>query len=120
MQHAHTLETATSDKASLKSLARKMTERLCIRLRKHRQKTLKGFVSFAQANMGKYDWSFPYWFGEDFTLDQYTDHGMDIYKKCEEIIDQLDLNNKGKTMKIRRIVVGLFDLTIPGLHPTTG
>ena len=92
-----------------------MSERLCIRLRKHKQKTAKGFIWFAQANMGTYDWNFPYWFGESFVLGHYTDHGMDVYKECEKIIDRLDLKtkNSGRNMKIRRIVVGLFDLTIP-------
>jgi len=109
MQHAHTLEDATDDSNELKSLTRKMIERLCIRLRKHNQKTSKGFINFAEANLGKYDWGFPYWFGENFILDKFTNHGMDIYKKCAPLIEHTDL--KGK--KIRRIVVGLFDLTIP-------
>lgn len=113
MQHAHTLEQATNDKNELKTLARKMIERLCIRLRRQKQRTSKGFINFAQANMGTYDWNFPYWFGAGFILDKHTNHGMDIYKKCVPIIDSMDLEKS----KIRRIVVGLFDLTIPDCLP---
>ncbi|MBN1331997.1 DNA polymerase IV [Candidatus Dojkabacteria bacterium] len=108
MQHAHTLHNATSSKAELHSLAKKMSERLAIRLRRHSQRSSKGFISFAYANMGKYDWNFAHWFGSNFALGELTDSGEKIYRACAPIIDETELKQK-----IRRITVGLFDLSIP-------
>ncbi|MBD3280178.1 hypothetical protein GF389_01475 [Candidatus Dojkabacteria bacterium] len=108
MQHAHTLEKAIGDKEELKSLARKMSERLAIRLRRHHQLSSKGFISFAYANMGKYDWNFAHWFGDKFILGDLTDSGEKIYQACVPVIDTAELKQD-----IRRITVGLFDLSIP-------
>lgn len=111
MQHAHTMEKATNNIKELKSLSRKMSERLAQRLRKHNQKGRIVYLGLVPENLPSYGWDTPGWFGREVKLSQYTSNGYTIYKVCSRILGNIDLEH----LNIRRLVVGISRLNTPDL-----
>jgi len=106
MQHAHTLDKATSDKEELKSVIRKMSERLARRLRKHEQTAKIIYLGLRPEKQGSYGWgSLPHFSGFT-TLCIPTDHGYTIYKEALKIFNDLEFGS----VKIRLVAVGVADL----------
>lgn len=106
MQHAHTMKTATNDKTELKSIIRKMSERLAIRLRKHDQTARLVYVGLRPEKLKTYGWNqLPKYSGfakVEFT----TNHGKDIYDAACKIFDEFEFDDT----KIRLVAVGVNNL----------
>lgn len=109
MQHAHTLDKATKDLDEIKSIIRKLIERLCIRLRRNNQKASKVYLGLAPANGGFYGWGSQNWLWEGIKLDRYTDHGMHFYRACLKLLATFDL----ESILIRRVVIAMGPLSLP-------
>jgi nucleotidyltransferase/DNA polymerase involved in DNA repair len=105
MQHVY-LDKATSDKEELKSVIRKMSERLARRLRKHEQTAKIIYLGLRPEKQGSYGWgSLPHFSGFT-TLCIPTDHGYTIYKEALKIFNDLEFGG----VKIRLVAVGVADL----------
>jgi len=103
MQHAHTLSTATNDPTELKTVIRKMSERLAIRLRKHGQTARVIYLGLRPEKMKTYGWgSLPRFNGfEDLGIG--TTNGKKIYDAACKVFDSFDFGDT----KIRLIAVGV-------------
>lgn len=106
MQHAHTLSKATKDEAELKTLIRKLSERLAVRLRRHGQSANKVTLGIRPSNQGKYGWGKAERHYGIYTLPCPSNSGWDIYIAACQIMDQLDIRD----VEVRLAVVGVQDL----------
>lgn len=108
MQHAHTLSHATSDRGELKTVIRKMSERLARRLRKYDQTAQTVYLGLRPENQKHYGWGPGTGMGGMAPL-QVTggsDHGKDIYDAACEVFSQLNLSET----RIRLVSVGINNL----------
>lgn len=106
MQHAHTLSTPTRDLTEIKSIIRKMSERLAKRLRKHGQTTSLVQLGLRPEKQIHYGWGYtPGIYGQAPTAAQ-TSHGNDIYQAACQILETVDLEEN----RIRLISVGVASL----------
>jgi DNA polymerase-4 len=106
MQHAHTLSKSTNDPEELKSVIRKMSERLAIRLRRHKQQARVVYLGLRPEKMQTYGWGSLPRFSGFHALPLSTTHGKDIYDAALEIFNDFDISDT----KIRLIAVGVNDL----------
>ncbi len=105
MQHAHTLSKATTDVTELKSLIRKMSERLSIRLRKHEQRCQVVYLGLKPEKLAAgYGWNAPTRFYDVVHIPT-TQHGLDIYRAAVRLFEQFPLDTP-----IRLLYVGVGDL----------
>jgi DNA polymerase-4 len=112
MQHAHTMSQTTNDPQLLKSLIRKLSERLAKRLRRHDQAARTISLGLRPANQTHYGWGYmPNYFASK-TIEFPTNNGYDIYKVASEILDSFHSKDQ-----IRLLVVGLADLSSTAMQP---
>lgn len=111
MQHAHTLDQATNNISSLQKLARKLIERIAIRLRKHRQKCRTVYLNLVPENSSNYGWGAGGWFHRSKHLPGNTNNGYTIYQVCKHILGEVNLEQT----RIRQLVVGVGNLTTPDM-----
>lgn len=106
MQHAHTLSEASTNSTELKSIIRKMSERLSIRLRKHKQRCEVVFLGLKPTRVTEgYGWNSPTRFYNVCHIPT-TQHGLDIYRAAEELFNQFNLEET----PIRLVYVGVGSL----------
>jgi len=107
MQHAHTLDRATSDLHELQTLARKLCEKLSLRLRKYQQ--LAGAVGLIlrPAREENYGWGRKPRLHAQIALGFFSDHGEHLYQAADKLLQGLDING---------IEVRLMAVTITHLH----
>ncbi|MBL8014716.1 MAG: hypothetical protein JNK26_00830 [Candidatus Doudnabacteria bacterium] len=106
MQHAHTLSTPTNDKEELKSVIRKMAERLAIRLRKHGQTARSVYVGLRPEKLKYYGWNQVSTYSGFGKVEFTTSHGKDIYEAAVKLFDDFDISDT----KIRLVAVGVSHL----------
>lgn len=107
MQHAHTMSNATSDPEYLKTIIRKMSERLARRLRKFEQNAAVVYLGFKPERQAEgYGWGSPTRFNDLQTLPVPSNHGKDIYEAALKIFSEFELDNT----RIRLVVVGVGGL----------
>lgn len=106
MQHAHTLKKATADIGEIRTLIRKMAERLAVRLRRHGQVTDVVSFGIRPSRQKNYGWGYlPSLFGKS-RLPYLTNNGYEIYKGGLEVLESLEM----KGIEARLIVVGVENL----------
>ncbi len=106
MQHAHTLSSATNNREELKTVIRKMSERLAVRLRRHHQTSSVVYLGLRPEKVKTYGWgSLPSFHGFE-AIGIGTTNGRQIYEAACRVFDSLDL---GST-KIRLVAVGVSSL----------
>lgn len=106
MQHAHTLSVATNDREELKTVIRKMSERLARRLRRHGQVARIVYLGLRPEKMKTYGWGSLPKYGGFLPLSFPSNHGKDIYDAACEIFARQDFGDT----KIRLVAVGINDL----------
>lgn len=110
MQHAHTMSKATNDKTELKSVIRKMSERLAIRLRRHGQTARTVYVGLRPEKLKYYGWNQVSRYSGFERVEFTTSHGKDIYDAACKAFDKFELGEGPDDVKIRLIAVGVSDL----------
>lgn len=103
MQHAHTLSRATSDIEELKTLIRKLSEKLAFRLRGHGQMAGKVSLGIRPARETHYGWgTSPRHFGI-VNLGFFTNHGEHIYRGAVSVLQELNL--QGTEVRLAAVTV---------------
>jgi DNA polymerase-4 len=89
MMHAHTLENATADLETLKSLTRKLCEKLAHRLFKHQQKALTIGVAIRPEGVSPYGYFKRYSLRLTKHLPFPTDFGKYLYIEAEKLLEEI-------------------------------
>jgi DNA polymerase-4 len=106
MQHAHTMSTATADMVEIKSLIRKLSEKLASRLRKHEQVAKTISLGLRPNNQQEYGWGYSPKLKGSITLPNATSSGYEVYRAALQVLQSLQIAG----VKIRLAVVGVADL----------
>lgn len=106
MQHAHTMSKPTANREYLKTVIRKMSERLARRLRKHQQEARGVYLGLRPENMGAYGWGSLPNYGGFQPLALPSNHGKDIYDAACRALDST--NFQGHRMRL--VSVGVSSL----------
>lgn len=107
MQHAHTLSNATNNAIYLKTVIRKMSERLASRLRKHNQQAKYIHLYLRPAGLQTYGWGSTQGLFGAIDIALPTNNGGEIYNQACKIFAQLPIADT----QIRLVAVGVGNLS---------